>query len=148
MSQSTTTAAALPTDVVAWFQYMQGCVQNVDFDRAKPIFSEKAVGFGTYGAMLDGLDTLVAGQWQNIWPTIKGFTFDMDSLRHGEDGKLVWAICRWDSFGKRADGTEYPRPGRATVILERDGDLLKAVHTHFSLVPTPKQSTPQETPSA
>jgi ketosteroid isomerase-like protein len=118
-------------------------VRTVDFEGARPIFAEEAVGFGTYGAMLDGLDALVAGQWQQIWPNIEGFTFDVDSLRFGAacpdegGGKLVWAICRWDSVGHDANGTTFDRPGRATVILERRDGTLKALHTHFSLVPRP-----------
>jgi ketosteroid isomerase-like protein len=133
----------LRNEVEGWFHQLERCVRTVDFEGARPIFAEEAVGFGTYGAMLDGLDALVAGQWQQIWPNIEGFTFDVDSLRFGAacpdegGGKLVWAICRWDSVGHDANGTTFDRPGRATVILERRDGTLKALHTHFSLVPRP-----------
>ena len=131
------------TEVADWFRHLERCVRAVDFDAARPIFAEEAVGFGTYGAMLDGLDALVAGQWQQIWPNIEGFTFDLDTLRFGAacpdegGGSLVWAICRWDSVGHDAGGGTFDRPGRATVILERRQGVLKALHTHFSLVPRP-----------
>jgi hypothetical protein len=132
-------------EVVGWFRHLERCVRAVDFDGARPIFADEAVGFGTYGAMLDGLDALVAGQWQNIWPNIEGFTFDLDTLRFGADhfddgpSRVVWAICRWDSVGRDASGRTFDRPGRATVILERRSGMLKALHTHFSLVPRAAQ---------
>ena len=129
--------SGLRAEVADWFRHLERCVRAIDFDGARPIFAEEAVGFGTFGAMLDGLDALVAGQWQQIWPNIEGFTFDLDSLRFGADGALVWAICRWDSIGHGADGSTFDRPGRATVILERRDGTLKALHTHFSLVPRP-----------
>jgi ketosteroid isomerase-like protein len=127
----------LRDEVLGWFRHLERCVRAVDYSGARPIFAEEAVGFGTYGAMLDGLDALVAGQWQNIWPNIQDFTFDPETLRCGADGALVWAICRWDSLGKDADGRPFDRPGRATVILTRRDGQLKALHTHFSLVPHP-----------
>ena len=58
---------AVQDEVADWFRHLERCVRAVDFDGARPIFAEEAVGFGTYGAMLDGLDALVAGQWQQIW---------------------------------------------------------------------------------
>ncbi len=127
----------LRDEVTTWFRHLERCVRAVDYDGARPIFAEEAVGFGTYGAMLDGLEALIPGQWQQIWPNIQGFTFDLESLRCGGDGSTVWGICRWDSVGKNADGTSFDRPGRATVILERRDGPLKALHTHFSLVPRP-----------
>jgi ketosteroid isomerase-like protein len=131
----------LRDEVAGWFRDLQRCVRAVDLDGARPIFAAEAVGFGTYGAMLDGLDALVAGQWRQIWPNIEGFTFNLDSLRFGADGRVVWAICLWDSIGHRADGSNFGRPGRATVILERQSGALKALHTHFSLVPNPASTS-------
>lgn len=133
----------LGSEVADWFRHLERCVRAVDYPAARPIFAEEAVGFGTYGAMLDGLDALVAGQWQQIWPNIDGFTFDLASLRWGAacpdegGGALVWAICRWDSVGHAQDGSTFDRPGRATVILQRQDGTLKALHTHFSLAPRP-----------
>ena len=41
--------------------------------------------------------------------------------------------------GRRDDGSTFERPGRATVILEQRDGALKALHTHFSLVPRPAE---------
>jgi ketosteroid isomerase-like protein len=118
-----------------WFRHLERCVRAVDYAAARPIFAPEVVGFGTFGAILDGLDALETGQWRNVWPTIRQFTFDLDSLRWGADGDLAWAVCLWDSVGRGPDGGTSPRPGRATVILRRDGSDWLAVHTHFSLAP-------------
>ena len=59
---------------------------------------------------------------------------------------LVWGICRWDSVGHDAGGGTFDRPGRATVILVRRDGTLKALHTHFSLVPRPVPASPAASP--
>ena len=55
-------------EVAGWFRHLERCVRAVDYDEARPIFAEEAVDFGTYGAMLDGLDALVPGHWMQSWP--------------------------------------------------------------------------------
>ncbi|CAA9590922.1 MAG: hypothetical protein AVDCRST_MAG18-5267 [uncultured Thermomicrobiales bacterium] len=118
-----------------WLAEMQGYVRAIDYDGARAIFREDVVGFGTYGGVLDGLDALVAGQWSNVWPTIRDFTFRLDEVRAGRDGELLWIACPWDSLGTGPDGATFARPGRMTVILTRDGGRWRAAHTHFSLYP-------------
>ena len=119
-----------------WLEEMQSCVRAVDYDRARAIFRPDVVGFGTYSGVLDGLDHLVAGQWRNVWGTIRDFTFRLDAVRAGGEGSTVWLACPWDSVGVRPDGTTFDRPGRVTVVLLRDDDGWRAAHTHFSLYPT------------
>lgn len=118
-----------------WLTAMHDCVRAVDYERARGLFRDDVVGFGTYSGVLEGLDHLVAGQWSNVWATIRDFTFDLAEVRAGIAGDLLWAACPWDSVGTRPDGTTFARPGRVTVILIRDGDAWRAAHTHFSLYP-------------
>ena len=120
-----------------WFRDLEECVRAVDYDAARPLFADDVVSFGTFGTILRGIDALAADQWQNVWPNIDRFTFDLDSLRWGADGALAWAICLWDSLDRRPDGATDQRPGRATVVLRREGDRWRAVHSHFSLFPAP-----------
>ena len=57
--------------------------------------------------------------------------------RSSPDGCRRWPSCRGTRPASAADGTRFPRPGRATIVLRResaDGPWL-GVHTHFSLVP-------------
>ena len=124
----------------AWLAELQASVRAVDYARGRAIFRADVVGFGTYSGVLDGVDHLVAGQWSNVWPTIRDFTFDLAEVRASADGGLLWAACPWDSVGVRPDGSTFDRPGRVTVILVRDDDGgWRAAHTHFSLYPPTAQ---------
>lgn len=118
-----------------WLTAMQGFVRAIDYDGAREIFRDDVVGFGTYGGVLDGLDDLVAGQWSNVWPTIRDFTFRLDEVRAGRAGDLLWLACPWDSRGTRPDGATFARPGRMTTILTFADGRWRAAHTHFSLYP-------------
>ena len=118
-----------------WLREMQACVRSVDYARARPLFAEDVVAFGTFATVVSGRDRLEREQWRNIWPTIRDFTFRLDEARMGTDGDLAWVACPWDSLGTRPDGSTFPRPGRMTVILARREGRWAAAHTHFSLYP-------------
>jgi ketosteroid isomerase-like protein len=127
-----TTAAELR----AWLDAFAACVRAQDFDAARPMIAEEVVSFGTKAAMVEGREDLIARQWRHIWPTIQGFTFDLDTLHWCRADDIAWAVLTWTSRGFRPDGTPFPRPGRATfAFVRRDGAWL-ATHTHFSLFPT------------
>jgi ketosteroid isomerase-like protein len=118
-----------------WFQMLERCVQQVDYQTARGLFAPDVLSFGTRADVVSGLDALVTNQWSGIWPHIRDFTFTLEQLHCGTAGDLAWGIVPWTSTGFHPDGRSFPRPGRATVIFERrHGDWL-AVHTHFSLFP-------------
>lgn len=125
-----------------WLSAFQERVRAVDFVGARPFFAEDVVAFGTWAAVVQGQRRLEAEQWSNVWPKIRGFTFRLDDLAvlGGPEGLCV--VVPWDSRGVRADGSEYDRPGRATLFLipAADGRWL-AAHSHFSLVPV-RQCSP------
>jgi len=126
-------------DVIArdFLLAMQACVRDVDFARARPLFDPDVVAFGTVARVVRGRDHLEANQWRHVWPTIRAFTFDLESLHCLGDEHGLCVVVAWDSLGVRADGSTFARPGRATLLLEpRDGRWV-ATHSHFSLVPTP-----------
>jgi hypothetical protein len=56
---------------------------------------------------------------------------------------MAVAIVPWVSTGIGADGTRFDRPGRATIVLERDAitDPWVGTHTHFSLARGVPQNT-------
>jgi ketosteroid isomerase-like protein len=116
---------------------MQSCVRGVDFARARPLFADTVVAFGTFARVVSGRDHLEAEQWRHVWPTIRDFTFDLDSLHALGTPEAVCVVVAWTSLGARADGSTFDRPGRATLLLEpRDGRYV-ATHSHFSLAPSP-----------
>lgn len=121
--------------IEAWFRTMEACVRTIDYTRAHDLFAPDVVAFGTRAEVVVGLDLLEANQWRGVWPTIRGFTFDLGQLRWGWSGDAGWATTVWTSTGFHPDGTPFPRPGRATITFERRENRLLAVHSHFSLYP-------------
>lgn len=118
-----------------WLEAFAACVRTQDFDGARPMIAKEVVSFGTKAAMVVGRENLIAQQWRHIWPTIQGFTFDLDTLHWHRADDTAWAVLTWTSQGLRPDGTPFPRPGRATfTFIRRDATWL-ATHTHFSLFP-------------
>ena len=120
-----------------WFARWGDCVANLDFDTARTMFLPSVVGFGTFKDIVHGLDALERGQWRSIWPTIEDFAFDLDSLEvlFSPDSRQAVAIVTWHSTGIDTDGNRFPRPGRATVVMERRSEGWQVIHTHFSVTP-------------
>jgi ketosteroid isomerase-like protein len=115
---------------------MQACVRTNDFQRARALFDNDVIAFGTYASVLTGRERLENEQWRNVWPNIREFTFRLDEARCLRNADAICVVAPWDSIGTRADGSPFQRPGRATLLLtERDGQWV-AVHSHFSLAPS------------
>jgi ketosteroid isomerase-like protein len=114
---------------------MQACVRAVDFLRARPLFAEDAIAFGTYAAVVHGRERIESDQWRHIWPRIKDFTFRLEELECLGGEATLCVIVTWDSLGTRPDGSTFPRPGRATLLLEPRNGRWVATHSHFSLAP-------------
>ncbi len=121
--------------VRSWFLELQECVRAVDFERARRLFDPQVVSFGTVAGIVRGLAALEEHQWRRVWPSIRDFTFDLESLVWDAEGEMAWAVALWTSTGFDAEGWPYHRPGRATVVLRRRHGTWRAVHTHFSLIP-------------
>lgn len=122
-------------EIREWLSAFDSAVRDVDYERGRTMFAGDVVGFGTYASMLEGLDSLVEGQWRHIWGVTRGFRFRLDEAHIGISGDLAWVAAPWDSQGQREDGTWFDRPGRATIILERRNGQWLAKHTHLSLYP-------------
>jgi ketosteroid isomerase-like protein len=119
-----------------WLVALQRCVRAADFAGARPLFAPEVRGFGTHAAIVDGRDALEHEQWRQIWPTIREFTFRLAEVHCAGSEDLLSVIVPWDSVGLRQDGTSFPRPGRATLILARRDGRWVALHSHFSLAPS------------
>jgi ketosteroid isomerase-like protein len=118
-----------------FLEAMQACVRAVDYARARPLFADDVVAFGTYATVVTGRDRLEHNQWRNIWGTIRDFTFDLSSLHCLGSADAVCVVVAWDSTGTRPDGSTFARPGRATLLLQPRAGRWVATHSHFSLAP-------------
>jgi ketosteroid isomerase-like protein len=49
-------------------------------------------------------------------------------------------MAMWESTGYDEKGKEFPRRGRATVVLARSDGRWAAIHTHLSLLPDVSRS--------
>jgi ketosteroid isomerase-like protein len=114
---------------------MQRCVRAIDYDRARTLFADDVVAFGTFATVVSGRDRLEHEQWRNVWPTIHDFTFRLDELRCLGADESVCVVVPWDSIGHAPDGEPFNRPGRATLLLSRRANRWVATHSHFSLAP-------------
>ena len=129
------TAAEL-TDIARGFLLeMQACVRAVDFERARPLFAEDVIAFGTFAAVVADRERLEREQWRNIWPVIGDFRFRLDEVHCLGTREALCVVVPWDSMGRRADGETFSRPGRATLLLVPRDNRWVAAHSHFSLAP-------------
>jgi ketosteroid isomerase-like protein len=118
------------------------CVRAVDYTPAKKIWHERVLAFGTHMAVVEGLEQFVNEQWKSVWPTIDDFRFTLPDCRYlvASDRTMACVIAPWTSTGHGADGTPYPRPGRATLVFIMTPEGWRAIHSHMSLargVPSP-----------
>ncbi|MDA0733993.1 MAG: nuclear transport factor 2 family protein [Chloroflexi bacterium] len=121
--------------VAEWFKRLDKNCAAVDYDSTRPIFADDVVSFGTRADIVSGLAPLQQNQWEGIWPNIKDFKVNLDTIHAGGDQNMAWGVATWTSTGFNEDGTSFFRPGRATTILERRDGAWVSVHTHFSLNP-------------
>ena len=122
--------------VQEWFRTINRNCPALDYDSTEDIFAPDVIGFGTRALQVQtGLETLRRNQWERLWPTIRDYKIDMDSVHAGGSDTLAWGVAVWTSIGFDEQGRSYPRPGRVTTILERRDGRWLSVHTHFSVVP-------------
>ncbi|NGM23066.1 nuclear transport factor 2 family protein [Roseomonas stagni] len=127
--------------VLAWMARFAAAVRAVDYRTATPMWHAKVLAFGTHQAVLEGFVNFRDRQWDSVWPRTADFAFVEAAARvlASADAGMAVAIAPFTSTGFHADGTPFPRPGRATLVLMRQGDAWIAVHSHLSLergVPT------------
>jgi ketosteroid isomerase-like protein len=122
-----------------WLERFAGHVRDVDYGSARPLFHPDVLAFGTHNDVIPGIDQWVATQWDNVWPKTSDFRFVLaqTSVLASPDGQMATVIAPWTSTGYHADGTSFPRPGRATMVFSKaspdDAGGWLCVHSHMSL---------------
>jgi ketosteroid isomerase-like protein len=127
-----------------WLERFSAMVREVDYAAARPLWHPDVLVFGTHRDVVQGRETAIAGQWDNVWPRTEGFRFDLAAVRvlAAPGGDMATVIAPWTSTGFDRTGKAYDRPGRATLVFHRDrgaGEWL-VVHSHMSL----NRGVPQE----
>jgi ketosteroid isomerase-like protein len=126
-------------DALTWLREFEAACRGRNFDAGRLMFAQEAVAFGTWAMAVQGLDNIEREQWRNVWPRIRGFTFEpKPEVR--TDGDTAWIAAGWRSEATDQDGRRFSRPGRATFILARRDGRWLCVHSHVSLQPTQSES--------
>ncbi|MFZ5675175.1 MAG: YybH family protein [Pseudomonadota bacterium] len=123
----------MKSKVLHWLRDWEVLINGQDFAKARALFAEDVISFGTFSEILTGLSDLEARQWRVIWPTIAGFTFDDPKIVISGDTAIV--ISLWHSQGRTKDGGWYDRKGRCTLALRQDSERLVCIHSHLSMEP-------------
>lgn len=135
--QGDTGRTAVEDEIAAWVAAWGAEVAAADIRSGRERFAPHLLAFGTHADVVAGRDAVEEQQWSRIWPAIEDFAFDVEHLRAlvSPDGLLAVAVVPWTSTGVAADGGRFHRPGRATIVLEREapGAPWVGTHTHFSL---------------
>jgi ketosteroid isomerase-like protein len=136
----------LRTWFLAWLDRFSGFVRDVDFAAARPMWHPDVIVFGTHQDLVQGRERAIASQWSSVWPRTADFRFELEKVRvlAAPGGSLVVVIAPWTSTGFTPDGKPFARPGRATLVFQRDEAAPEpawlVVHSHMSL----HRGVPQE----
>jgi ketosteroid isomerase-like protein len=127
--------AATRAGVLAWMARFAAAVRAVDFRAAAPLWHPNVLAFGTHQAILEGFAAFRDRQWESVWPRTADFAFVEAAARvlASPDAAMAIAIAPFTSTGFDPDGAAFARPGRATLVLMRQGEGWLAVHSHLSL---------------
>src|SRR5260370_40499449 len=72
------TTASLSEIARTFLIEMQACVRAVDFERARPLFAEDVIAFGTFAAVVGGADRVERALVANLLPPTGAFPFKVD----------------------------------------------------------------------
>jgi hypothetical protein len=132
-----TNLIAMPTpgtsgadELGAWLDAFTHAVRSHDTGSGRALFDHEAVGYGTLGSRLVGLDELVERQWTPTWRRIVAWdirTIDLCEAS-GATGLIAFTWARETSDGP-------PVSGRATLVLRQGATGWRCIHSHFSADP-------------
>jgi len=127
----------LPADLEEWLKRFAAAVRARDMQYGRTLFADDAVSFGTVCFRTESLGELASRQWLTVWPNTRDFDFDYASAVAMVDAAHATVLATWTSTGFLAGDQPVERIGRATLVLRRSPSGWKAVHSHFSIAPTP-----------
>ena len=127
--------ARIRAEILQWLEVFAGHVRAVDYASARPMWHPDLLAFGTFNDVIQGLETAIATQWDNVWPRTADFAFDLAGTHvlASADCSMAVAVTPWTSTGFHPDGSRFDRPGRATMTYAKQGGAWRCVHSHMSL---------------
>jgi len=127
--------AATRAHFVRWLERFAGFVRDVDYAAARPLFHPEILAFGTHRDIIAGLASWQATQWDNVWPRTSDFRFDTETARVlvSSDATMATVVVTWTSTGYHQDGATFDRPGRATLVFDKQDGAWLCTHSHMSL---------------
>lgn len=131
--------------IADFFERWGTLVGDVDFRRARELYTDDVIAFGSLGKMLTSRDALETEQWRAVWPTLADYRHDLSTLEVivSPDRLMAMGAVIARSVGIHKDGSHFERPVRVTATLMREtvGAPWFMTHTHVSLTPgTPAPS--------
>jgi ketosteroid isomerase-like protein len=121
-----------------WLEAFSRFVRERAYEPATLLFDDDVLGFGSVTPLCEGIRSLRREQWELIWPVTSGFELDPSATRVEVSGNFAWVGAVWSSLGHRVGQPTFRRVGRATFVLRRHHTGgWRAVHSHFSLAPSP-----------
>jgi ketosteroid isomerase-like protein len=126
-------------ELLSWHERFAACVRAGDFHGGRALFAPDCKSFGTCAGFAASREDLMQQQWQRVWPATRHFHFlrePFEIILSG-DNKLACVLAFWESEGITPDDVVFPRRGRCTTILRREGNggNWLAMHTHYSKMP-------------
>ena len=124
-----------------WMATFAQAVRDRRTDKGQNLFAENVIAFGTRITAAKDRASLIENQWTPVWHATRSFDFEYDdALIHVHDD-IAWVATTWSSeLNDGGPETGQKRFGRCTLILSKDVDGWKAIHTHFSVRPDTKDN--------
>ncbi len=119
--------------VKTWLEEYQNAIRSGNGEEGLPLFAENATLFGTRVNWSKYAPEYAKKQWQPIWSASKDFEFT-ETLTIESFGESAYCAVLWKN-NTTVEGHTVERFGRATFVLEIQGDQFVAIHSHFSEFP-------------
>jgi ketosteroid isomerase-like protein len=131
--------------IADFFERWGTLVGRVNFKKARGLYADDVIAFGSLGRMMTSREALENEQWRAVWPTLADYRHDLTTLHViiSPDRLMAMGAVIARSVGVHKDGSHFDRPVRVTASLMREavGAPWFMTHTHVSLVPgTPAPS--------
>jgi ketosteroid isomerase-like protein len=127
--------ATLTLEMETWLRAFARAVRERDYAAGRQLFDERVDAFGTVSFRSTSRAELERNQWSRVWPNTREFEFDYATAAAIERPDMRVILTGWTSLGLTG-GAEFLRRGRATIVLVKQSDDWRAVHTHFSMEPS------------